>query len=123
MRILITFKEEISDHDGYCSGNENEYTERTYTKEVLDTELDPDLNSYLCYADSCAYIGNRHRQSYYCKMTNEACQADLGPHDYRITVLKAEVILEENPSNVSNPSIPSNPNLSIQSNPSNPSNV
>ena len=106
-RILITFKEEISDHDGYCSGNENEYTERIYTKEVLDTELDPDLDSYLCYADSCAYISNRHRQSYYCKMTNEACQADLGPHDYRITVLKAEVIVEENPSNPS-PSNPSN---------------
>ncbi|NDB59409.1 hypothetical protein EB001_13305 [bacterium] len=90
-RIIITFKEEISDHGGYCSDNENEYTERTYTKEVLDTELNPDLDSYLCYADKIDF-GNRECQSYYCTITNEAREANLGPHDYRITVLKAELI-------------------------------
>jgi hypothetical protein len=92
VRILVTFKEEISDHDGYCSGNENEYSERTYTKEVQDKELDKDITSYLCYADDVYDPSNRRGQSYYCKMSKEACEADIGPHEVRITVLKAELI-------------------------------
>ena len=92
--IKITFKEEISDHDGYCSGNENEYSCRTYTKTVEDSDLDSDIQSYACYADKID-IGNRFKQSYYCTMTQEACEADLGPHDYRITIVKAEIIDEK----------------------------
>ena len=94
-RILITFKEEISDHDGYCSGNENEYTCRTYTKEVKDSDLDSDMKAYLCYADEINDISCRRGQSYYCKMSKEACEADLGPHEVRITVVKAEIIGDE----------------------------
>jgi hypothetical protein len=95
-RIKFTFKEEISDHDGYCSGNENEYTCRTYEKEVEveDTELNADLDTYWYYADT-TNIGNRRGQSYYCTMSREACEADLGPHEVRNTVIKAEIVTEE----------------------------
>lgn len=96
MRVRFTFKEEMSDHDGYCSGNENEYTCRTYEKEVEieDTELNADLDKYWYYADT-TNIGNRRGQSYYCTMSTEACEADLGPHEVRNTVLKAEILQEE----------------------------
>ena len=50
-RILITFKEEMADQDGYCSGEENKYTCCTYTNMIEDTELNPDINTYICYAD------------------------------------------------------------------------
>jgi hypothetical protein len=96
MRVRFTFKEEISDHDGYCSGNENEYMCRTYEKEVEveDTELNTNIDTYWYYADKID-IGNRRGQSYYCTMSTEACEADLGPHDVRITVVKAEIINQE----------------------------
>ncbi len=96
MSVRFTFKEEISDHDGYCSGNENEYTCRTYEKEVEveDTELNANIDTYWYYADKID-IGNRRGQSYYCTMSTEACEADLGPHDVRITVVKAEIINQE----------------------------
>jgi hypothetical protein len=91
-RILITFKEEIADHDGYCSGEENEFTCRTYTKEVEVTELNADIQLYWCYADINDI--SRRNQSFYCRMSKEGEKAGMFPHSVRNTVVKVITVVK-----------------------------
>jgi len=81
-RVKVTCKLEISDHDGYCSDNENEYTEKVITKLLLNAELStiereftPNLNE---------------DGSNYCNINKKAVEAGLGRHDWRITVMNVE---------------------------------
>ena len=89
--IDITFKEEISDHDGYCSGGECELSTRIYNKivEVDDNEINNDLQYYIKYADDVII---NEDGSYYCDLGDDAKIAGLGPHDYRITVLNVKLV-------------------------------
>ncbi len=89
--IDITFKEEISNHDGYCSGGECDLSTRIYNKivEVDVNEINNDLQYYIKYADD-VIINNDG--SYYCDLGDDAKIAGLGQHDYRITVLKVNLV-------------------------------
>jgi hypothetical protein len=89
--IQITFKEEVSDHDGYCSGGECELTTRIYKKVIhVDvSEIANRLEYFTKYADEviCNDDG-----SYYCDLRDDAKTAGLQKHDHRVTVLNVEVI-------------------------------
>ena len=89
--IDITFKEEVSDHDGYCSGGECDLSTRIYNKivEVDVNEITNDLQYYIKYSDDVIINDNG---SYYCDLGDDAKIAGLGPHDYRITVLKVNLV-------------------------------
>ncbi len=89
--ISITFKEEMSSHDGYCSGGECELSTRKYKKVVqLDCEeLTNNLQYYIKYAD---LVDINDIGSYYCDISDEVSHAGLDKHDYRITVLKVELV-------------------------------
>lgn len=89
--IDITFKEEISDHDGYCSGGECDLSTRIYNKivEVDVNEINNDLQYYIKYADDVII---NEDGSYYCDLGDDAKIAGLGPHDYRITVLNVKLV-------------------------------
>jgi hypothetical protein len=89
--IDITFKEEVSDHDGYCSGGECDLSSRIYNKivEVDVNEITNDLQYYIKYADKVIINDDG---SYYCDLGDDAKSAGLGPHDYRITVLKVKLV-------------------------------
>ena len=94
--IDITFKEEVSDHDGYCSGGECDLSTRIYNKivEVNVNEITNDLQYYIKYADEV--IIDDEGSSYYCDLGDDAKSAGLGPHDYRITVLKVKLVEMKN---------------------------
>ena len=89
--IEITFKEEISDHDGYCSGGECDLSTRIYNKivEVDINEITNNLQYYIKYSDDVIIndVG-----SYYCDLGDNAKIAGLEQHDYRITVLKVKLV-------------------------------
>ena len=89
--IDITFKEEVSDHDGYCSGGECDLSTRIYNKivEVDVNEINNDFRYYIKYADD---VNINDDGSYYCDLGDGAKSAGLGPHDYRITVLKVKLV-------------------------------
>jgi hypothetical protein len=87
--IQITFKEEVSDHDGYSS--ECELSTRIYKKVIhVDVgEISNRLEYYIKYADEviCNDDG-----SYYCDLRDDAKTAGLQKHDHRVTVLNVEVV-------------------------------
>ena len=89
--IQITFKEEVSDHDGYCSGGECELTTRIYKKVIhVDVgEIANRLEYFTKYADEviCNEDG-----SYYCDVSDDAKTAGLQQHDHRVTVLNVELV-------------------------------
>ena len=89
--IEITFKEEVSDHDGYCSGGECELSTRIYKKvvEVEIREITNNLQHFIKYADevSCNDDG-----SYYCDLHEDAENAGLQHHEGRVTVLKVKLV-------------------------------
>ena len=89
--IQITFKEEVSDHDGYCSGGECGLSRRIYKKivEVDVSEITNDLQYYIKYADAviCNDVG-----SGYCDLGEDAERAGLGIHDSRVTVLAVKLV-------------------------------
>ena len=89
--VQITFKEEVSDHDGYCSGGECELTTRIYKKVIhVDVgEIANRLEYFTKYADEviCNEDG-----SYYCDLSDDAKNAGLQNHDHRVTVLNVELV-------------------------------
>lgn len=89
--IEITFKEEVSDHDGYCSGGECELSTRIYKKvvEVDISEITNNLQHYQKYADEviCNDDG-----SYYCDLSEDAENAGLQHHEGRVTVFKVKLV-------------------------------
>ena len=88
--IMITFKEEVSKHAGYCSDGECELSVQTYTKivEVDATEITNDFKYYIKYAD---YV-DTGSGSYFCAVSDEVVKAGLDKHDARITVLKVKLV-------------------------------
>jgi len=92
IRIEILFKEEISDHSGYCSGGECELNTRVYKKQV-DVEIGEITNNleyFWKYADEvvCDHSSN----SNYCDLSEEAVSAGLARHDNRVTVLRVSLV-------------------------------
>ena len=97
--LNITFKEEISDHDGYCSDSECELTTRIYKKvvNVNVNEITNNLQYFIKYADK-AYVSEGN--SGYCGFTDEVVKAGLDIHDVRITTIKVKIVnIKEDKSN------------------------
>ena len=92
VRIEILFKEEVSDHNGYCSGGECELTTRVYKKQV-DVEIGKitnDLEYFEKYADEivCDHSSN----SNWCELGEDVVSAGLTAHEYRITILRVGLV-------------------------------
>jgi hypothetical protein len=93
VRIEILFKEEASDHSGYCSGGECELTTRVYKKqvEVQIGEITNNLEYFEKYADEVVGA-DECCQSHYCDLGEDVVSAGLGKHDHRITILRVSLV-------------------------------
>jgi hypothetical protein len=92
IHIEILFKEEVSDHSGYCSGGECELTTRVYRKQV-DVEIGEITNNleyFEKYADKvvCDHSSN----SNWCDLSEEVVSAGLAAHEHRITILRVSLV-------------------------------
>ena len=94
VRIEILFKEEASDHSGYCSGGECELTTRVYKKqvEVPIGEITNNLEYFEKYADEVVGVDEYCCQSHYCDLGEDVVSAGLGKHDHRITILRVSLV-------------------------------
>lgn len=90
--LRITFKEEVSDHNGYCSGEECELYTQIYKKVVeVDTkEITNNLQYYRKYANAIDVGGMGG--SYSCRVSDEVTKSGLNRHDVRISVLKVKLV-------------------------------
>jgi hypothetical protein len=63
--VQITAQLEISDHDGFCSGEESEYTSHTknYTISIQDTDIKLNFLGFNHY--HYFYYDNNHYHHYY----------------------------------------------------------
>lgn len=99
MQVELIIKREVNDHDGYCSGNDNEYTCETVNIKVkLPKQYESlELGSVIVDHDWTKELNivvpkvNKDDGSYYCE--NNAEGHGLGVHDYRLTVLSATVVV------------------------------
>jgi hypothetical protein len=102
MKVKIVSKLEISDHDGYCSGEDCEYTVKvveniadlpieykSHSKGKLNNLNEFDWKKLLPEP----YINEDG--SYYCDVDEECKAHGLGQHDYRYTILSVEIIDED----------------------------
>ncbi len=94
MKVKITAKLEISDHDGWCSGSECEYTHtiKTYIVNISDEEYydgidwiiflpTPEINTF---------------GSYYCDLSDESEKNNLSNHDYKYTIVNVVILDNQN---------------------------
>ena len=92
VHIEILFKEEVSDHDGYCSGGECELTTRVYKKQVdvEISEITNNLQYFEKYADKV--VCDHDSNSDWCDLSEEVISAGLTSHEYRITVMRVSLV-------------------------------
>ena len=92
VRIVILFKEEVSDHNGYCSGGECELITRVYKKqvEVEIGEITNTLEYFEKYADEV--VCNHDSNSNWCDLSEEVVSAGLTAHEYRITIMRVSLV-------------------------------
>jgi hypothetical protein len=98
IKLLLTFVEDKSDHDGYCSGNECELISKTYTRiiNLPHEEITNNLDYYRKYADDVEmYRSLGYYKSGYCKLSDEAVEVGLDRHDYLVKVARVEIIDED----------------------------
>ena len=92
IKFRVTFQEEKTDHDGYCSDNECTYSSRVYTKIVTfqsKSEIPKTLAGFAKFADPVVEACNQGGSGY-CGLSDEAKDAGLINHDSRITVSKIQ---------------------------------
>ena len=98
--INIEAKLETSDHDGYCSGEENDYecTINNYLVElpkniiVNEEDLTPKKLLDINYNwESLLPEPNLHGDSFYCYISDESKKHGLGCHDYRYTIISVKI--------------------------------
>jgi hypothetical protein len=100
-KVLITALLEISDHDGYCSGEECEYESKqiVHLCNIPSFYEDYEIGNIndLIEHDWLQYLPelelNTH-ESYYCNLSDECEEAELEKHDYRYTILNVEIVDE-----------------------------
>jgi hypothetical protein len=97
---LIEITVDVSDHDGYCSGNTCElrretirfYVDDKKVIELIETnQLDDGYipNKYERYLTSNLLHTNG---SYYCEQDEDSVQAGLGVHDYKIVKVEYDTM-------------------------------
>jgi hypothetical protein len=100
MQAIITAKLETSTHDGYCSGEENEYKVKinTYTVNLSEKYKNltrgklTDIDEYVDDLIELLPIPNVEGDSYYCDISPLSKLNNLGAHAYRYTVISIEII-------------------------------
>lgn len=92
VRVEILIKEEVSNHDGYCSGGECELTTRVYKKqvEVEMGEITNNLEYFEKYADKV--VCEDGVNSNYCDLGEDVVSAGLAAHEYRITIMRVSLV-------------------------------
>ena len=92
VRIEILFKEEVSDHSGYCSGGECELTARIYKKQfdVEIGEITNNLEYFEKYADEV--VCDHDSNSNWCDLSEDVVSAGLTSHEHRITILRVSLV-------------------------------
>jgi hypothetical protein len=100
VELVVYF--ELSDHDGYCSGDQCDYVAYTktvivpipyfYDQLVIDGDKVKNCNDY----DWSIYLHDKYKMnangSYFCHLSPEAEDHGLTRHDCRMTVLSATVL-------------------------------
>jgi len=91
VHIEILFKEEVSGHSGYCSGEECELTTRVYKKQVQVEigEITNNLEYYKKYADKVAHDEDN---SNWCDLGESVVSAGLAAHEHRITIIRVSLV-------------------------------
>ena len=98
-KILIAALLETSDHDGYCSGGDCEYESRKIVhlcdipEKYADSEIGVIRKSKSDNWDQ--YLPEPELNfsgSYYCHLSDKCKEARLGPHAYKYTILKVEIV-------------------------------
>lgn len=93
MKVKIVYELEISDHDGYCSGNECEYTKecKEYIVEIPDDEnIDLlDLHGFndLYWKDLLPRVNIDTWGSGYCDSSKECYENNMDKHSYRYRIV------------------------------------
>ncbi len=86
---MILAKLEISDHDGYCSGNECVYKSKNkkYIRTIPEDKVNKPINDpYWIELLQCSNINNTG--SYNCKLSRQCIERNLGFHEYKYTIRK-----------------------------------
>lgn len=89
--ILVTAKLIISDHDGYCSGNECEISVKTneYTLKIPDNISNDDFENIEKYLPVQKINDSG---SFYCKNASNFKLHDIEKHDYRYEIISVKEI-------------------------------
>jgi hypothetical protein len=94
--VRITAVLEISDHDGHCSDNENEYT-RKIVRRVVDIPANIDLDDEALVASNYSSLEQyleaprvRLGGSGYCGVSQKSRRAGLDKHEYAYTIQDVE---------------------------------
>lgn len=95
---------EVSDHSGYCSGNECDYDSETVEKTVPLTDLPNPCGIHPKVQNTCQsclfHILRQHfeppapdpKKSMYCTNSELSREHELGVHDFKLTILDVEVV-------------------------------
>ena len=101
MPVKLTVKREVNDHDGYCSGAENEYVSDIITLKVALPEQYNSLSVGSTIVDydwikelKCIEPVLDKTGSWYCS-NPYGSKYGLGVHDYRLTVLEAVIVEDD----------------------------
>jgi len=97
-RILLHILVEKSEHDGYCSESECEYSSESY-KLVVPI---PDNGDFDAFGTIPLNIWDEYLEqykkdmdfggSYYCRVSSEARRHGLGQHELVVSVIECEVV-------------------------------
>jgi hypothetical protein len=102
-RVCLHVLIEINDHDGYCSGSENEYEKRTHFVEAEVPEgtalTDTRVETWWAHVKHLEpKILEDPRQSAYCTVGAEGFAQGLNCHDFRMTILNIEDVSHKVPT-------------------------
>ena len=94
MKVKIKAKLEISDHDGYCSGGECEYSFsiKEYIIDVPNDEYNEYDGNYINWVYYLPKPNIDTWGSGYCDLSNECNVNGLDKHDYRYTILEVTIM-------------------------------
>lgn len=98
-QLKLKVRIEVSDHDGYCSGEESSYSRKTKNTYI---ELPHEFEMYnngddISHENLMPYLKHlipkiNHTGSGYCNPCEYSNKYGLECHDYRITILSASVV-------------------------------
>lgn len=102
MKAVIEYVLEVSDHDGYCSGEECDYKQESkmYIIDVPDDLKDVPEGVYENPAryDWTPYLPRPKINQFgsgYCHISTKAQYARLERHDYRFNIIRVEFVEEQ----------------------------